>query len=686
MKPETKWYKRVGGIFLFFLLVSTPQVHAQKENYTWICNGDILINFNSPGPPLSLLPASALSFSLGRSTTLSDRTTGSLLLHTDGIKVMDQNYNLMPNGSGLYGGDMVVVPFIGNPDKYYLFTTGLPGTSQFQLNYSVIDMTLNSGNGDVVAGQKNLLVDPVSIASPVIGVSGNDCNFWIITHERHTRNFRSYEVTSAGINPVPVISNLPPVSTLGIFDFSFVNMEVSPDRGKILLMSGYAELLDFSPGTGYLTNPIFILPDSSAANCRFGCFAPDNSKLYLQNDENLYQYDLSVVSEAAIAASRIFITDSIAGAMRIGPDNKIYAPFGAYYLSNGTYAATSNQYLSCMQQPTLSGTAVQYTPYFIPVPPGGQIWNIPKAIPRLFKDTLHSRMDTLLCPSQGVVLSVTGDSTQWEDGSVSPIRNITQEGIYYVTYKEECHWKVDTYAVRRYEGLDSFSLGRDTSFCQSGTLLLSPDLTGIDRFVWDNGSTDSTYIVSESGNYSITVSKDHCSTSDSLVVGVADLHFDLGRYPAQCDGSVLELKPDIKTDGVSFVWQDSSRNDSYPVTGSGTYTLKVRKDGCEAIDAVQIVFEACDCRQMIPTAFSPNGDGLNDIFLPEFSCDLIKGYFLEVYNRWGERVYRNERPSKGWDGTWNGRALDAGTYYYRLQYENLRAEVIQAKGDLVLIR
>jgi gliding motility-associated-like protein len=88
---------------------------------------------------------------------------------------------------------------------------------------------------------------------------------------------------------------------------------------------------------------------------------------------------------------------------------------------------------------------------------------------------------------------------------------------------------------------------------------------------------------------------------------------------------------------------------------------------------------------MMPNAFSPNGDGHNDIFRVA-GLTYQQVLYFRVYNRWGQEVYAGFNNEAGWDGTYKGQACDAGTYYYQvaLAYPDGQTKVL--KGDLLLLR
>ena len=119
-------------------------------------------------------------------------------------------------------------------------------------------------------------------------------------------------------------------------------------------------------------------------------------------------------------------------------------------------------------------------------------------------------------------------------------------------------------------------------------------------------------------------------------------------------------------------------NTTYIVMGMNSY-------GCKDTAQVNITIEYTDTA-LIPTAFTPNGDGLNDIFRIANIKDLRLVEF-SIYNRWGQQVYHNEWDIKqGWDGTFNGVPQDLGNYQYFVILARPNGENITYKGDVTLIR
>src|SRR5690606_17946782 len=98
----------------------------------------------------------------------------------------------------------------------------------------------------------------------------------------------------------------------------------------------------------------------------------------------------------------------------------------------------------------------------------------------------------------------------------------------------------------------------------------------------------------------------------------------------------------------------------------GTYSItKVNNFGCVESDTFMLN-RYCGPKLFIPNAFSPNGDGLNDEFLP-FNENLIS-FNMQIYNRWGEMIYNNSNSNRGWNGLFQGKLCQQGVYMYVISY------------------
>lgn len=122
--------------------------------------------------------------------------------------------------------------------------------------------------------------------------------------------------------------------------------------------------------------------------------------------------------------------------------------------------------------------------------------------------------------------------------------------------------------------------------------------------------------------------------------------------------------------------------------GADTFTYNVRvstPEGCFGNDSIKIFVFATDPEVFIPTAFTPNNDGLNDVFRPAVA-GMKKFFYFMVYNRWGQLLFSTTQPNTGWDGNFNGKKQPSGTYVFIVSAIDYNDKPYTKKGTFVLIR
>jgi len=146
--------------------------------------------------------------------------------------------------------------------------------------------------------------------------------------------------------------------------------------------------------------------------------------------------------------------------------------------------------------------------------------------------------------------------------------------------------------------------------------------------------------------------------------------------------------------GVKYTWQPGENlSDTnignprgyYPDTGLFTYYVHVESAyGCKGDDTIKVLV-VNQASFFVPNAFSPNGDGLNDIFRPTAVGYKELKYF-KVFNRWGEEVYFGQTLETGWNGTYNHKQADIGVYFWEIVFIDRFGKEGSLKGDVTLIR
>jgi len=301
-------------------------------------------------------------------------------------------------------------------------------------------------------------------------------------------------------------------------------------------------------------------------------------------------------------------------------------------------------------------------------------------------DTLSNQVDTGACtPLQEMTLFAPAGHkfNLWNTGDISNSISVTKTGTYWVASTEGCNIYTDTFHVTTLSSFPLVSLGNDTAFCDGNTITLNtPQFAGY-VYLWNMGSTSSSVTITDGGGYWLTVNNNGCVSSDSIQIVklYAPPPVNLGPDTILCLGDVVLLA--THTDAGSILWSNGSNEDSIAVSESGIYWVSVSNSCGISSDTVKLNFEPCDI--VFPSAFTPNGDGKNDIIRAIGSFQLFTAFSLSIFNRYGQRLFYTEDIYAGWDGTYNGTKQDLGTYFYLINY-TLQGKHHMMKGDFELIR
>ena len=292
--------------------------------------------------------------------------------------------------------------------------------------------------------------------------------------------------------------------------------------------------------------------------------------------------------------------------------------------------------------------------------------------------------DTLLCPDSRIEIQLPqGIGTYlWEDGEIGSSRVLKAGDTLSVELSAEACTLKDTLEVGVLD-LGSLDLGPDTSLCEGDTLIL--DLSHQEgALVWQDGESHSRYKVSEAGSYWVERRVNGCIQQDTLQVEEAIAAAAQIIDTSLCLGDTLLLSADLEQ--LPFQWEDGFAQALRRVSQSGTYTAYIRGVCLSAPYSWELSFEDCSCKPFMPNVFSPNNDGINDVFAPQLSCPL-ESYELTVFNRWGESIFKSSDPAEPWQGQ-NGRWLAPETvYFYQLTFKSLEEEVGQVlTGQVLLLR
>lgn len=241
------------------------------------------------------------------------------------------------------------------------------------------------------------------------------------------------------------------------------------------------------------------------------------------------------------------------------------------------------------------------------------------------------------------------------------------------------------------------SLGPDREKCIGDTALLVASLPNIagNQYKWNTGETTNRITVSRAGTYALTVTNSvtGCTDTDDFVYSLAPKPvYDLNRDVGLCDldlGAKATLIVRSSIPSVNYFWLPplEMTTSRVIVDRIGVYPVRISAPlSCEVIDTVKVVVR-CEPRVFIPDAFTPNGDGDNDLL--DVYGDHLSDFELKIFNRWGEVIFHTNDMNKKWDGKYRDVIYPPMTYPYVVSYKSKffpdRPRISQ-RGAVTLIR
>lgn len=173
--------------------------------------------------------------------------------------------------------------------------------------------------------------------------------------------------------------------------------------------------------------------------------------------------------------------------------------------------------------------------------------------------------------------------------------------------------------------------------------------------------------LSDGGEYMVTASNGTtCSVTKTVDLLVyPNPHINLNNSDTLCSDQEVLLNAGLGF--ASYLWQDGSTQPQLMATSEGVYKVTVTdNNGCQASDSV--LLKQCELLIWMPNVFSPNGDGVNDVFVPVYNPDVPISFQMFIFNKWGEQVFSSDDVSKGWDGTYKGKLCEQDVYTWTIKF------------------
>ena len=484
--------------------------HAQKETNWWYFIRSAGLDFSNISPiadtNLNDSASAVFSAATGDICSISDEY-GVLQFYGSYASVINRNHRVMPNGiiglpqsTGAEQG-CIIVPRPNRPGEYYLFyarsalvayTDGI----RSGVFYSLIDMELDDGFGDVVDSAKNLLMADSTEEKITSTPHANGIDYWVMVRQTDSNFYHAYLVTEHGVSTNPVTTSIgASYSNYGNQNGN-LRFNHSGDMFAHLNASGL-EIFDFDNNTGVISNLRVITPFYVALGLEF---SPDDSKLYSGGPT---QFDVSIPTQSAIQASELYMGGAfpIMAGLQLGLDGKIYG-------NTWTGTSVTTFYMDVIHDPNALGSLCGYedSALYLDGRLGGP--NVPQFLSSYYNTNFYA--DTIcIGEAASFYMNFTFiDSVFWNfgdpgsgslntDTALAPKHLYSDTGSYTVTLIAQNGIKTDTVIKTIYvKGVPTIDLGPDQELCsvdQDSITLGNYGLSGV--YEWSDGSDDSTLLV-----------------------------------------------------------------------------------------------------------------------------------------------------------------------------------------------
>ncbi|MDP1621273.1 MAG: FISUMP domain-containing protein [Bacteroidales bacterium] len=617
-----------GGLLniITTLIISLSPVFlsAQGEFNKWYFGTLAAIDFNMV-PPTALMN-SAMN-AMGATVSISD-SMGHLLFYSDGRKVYNRIHEPMSNGNGLNGSigtfqHVFAIKKPGEDSIYYLFTIKAEGIPmQFGLYYSLININLNGGLGDVIPGYKNIPVIGAEDSRDMIHGTRhhNNRDVWIVVRKNSSSQYASFLISSSGISTPPVLS---PCFLPGTSDDNQGQMKISQDGTKLVAQGlnppsqPMAELCNFNSQTGAIT-PLFLfrpVEGTTPLNPDFFEFSPSSRLLYVTSVlpslvSAVNQYNLANTDSAHFMQSQLLVgTHPFGNALQLGSDGKIY---------QGIQTKDS---LNVINNPNIPGTGCNFQSNAVSLNGKTCHQGFPQFL-QFYKAYIHFTGE---CQFDSIHFSgdiwPPADTIRWNFGDpTSGAANVSTQETTFHLFSSPGVYTVELY-VRHNDNRTDTSwrtitifpspqpvLGSDRTICSGNTVMFDAGFCSGCSYEWKNiGSglivgTDQTFTTGAADTYCVNVTNGNgCTGKDTvqLITTPVPQINNPQLTKSICSGEGVNIMLSSNVPGTMFHWTASLTSgnisgfsadsglvinqiltDNIPTPGSVTYQVTPKIGSC----------------------------------------------------------------------------------------------------------
>ncbi len=302
--------------------------------------------------------------------------------------------------------------------------------------------------------------------------------------------------------------------------------------------------------------------------------------------------------------------------------------------------------------------------------------------------------DSSLCEGEKLTFNMFHERSTylWQDGWTNPVNVVDQSGNYWVEVTNSCGTGRDELAVIFDMPPPDPNLGLDDFVCTGDTVFLDATVastpTAPNSYSWADGWREPNRLITESLTYFVTVRNRCGSSRDAIKLTFEEpLIVDLGPDTVRCQEEPIYLDATLP-ERAFYRWHNGRIEPTFTAEEAGIYAVEVTNSCGTVADTITISDTDCSCTVYLPSAFSPNDDGKNDLFHAFYDCEL-RSVQLKIFDRWGTLVFESDNFDDAWDGRKGGQHVPEGVYVWTAVYTGLKNKLEAKKtmsGTVTVIR
>ena len=264
-------------------------------------------------------------------------------------------------------------------------------------------------------------------------------------------------------------------------------------------------------------------------------------------------------------------------------------------------------------------------------------------------------------PTVRLAPEIEGGAFLWSDGSTAREKTFDKAGKYWLESRLEDCFTRDTFEI--FEKIPQIKI--DTLLCEGTSLVMDWAELITDQPITEPCGAQIPRI-EQAGDYKLDLKLQGCTVQHDIKIRYEKMpEVRLARDTVLCRGEVLRLQVPDKQ-GISYEWSNGDRGGITEIRETGVYSLVTQTKTCYRVDEIKATFY--DCLEFLPNVITPNGDGLNETFF--IKAIRQDTWFLQIYNRWGDKVFESEN----YQNDWNAEGQSGGLYYYQLRNLNSKKD------------